>query len=101
MWSEEEKLNLPKKYNCQLIYTKATITQAKDKSLPKDAYLVYYEDCDGNVSMDVCRCSKRSNLFDLYYDKFGNVKNICFGYGNVSPRLWGETNSSEKKKRNS
>lgn len=101
MWTEEEKIALPKKYNCQLIYSKATMVQAKDKSLPKDAYLVYYEDAEGNLSMDVCRSSKRVNLFDLYYDKFGNVKNICFGYGNVSPRLWGEKNSSEKKKRNS
>lgn len=101
MWSDEEKLTLPKKYNCQLIYDNATMIQAKDRSLPKDAYLVYYENSDGEISMDVCRCSKRSNLFDLYYDKFGNVKNICFGYGNVNPRLWGERNSSEKKKRNS
>jgi hypothetical protein len=98
MWTEEEKLTLPKKYNCQLIYAQATMAQAKDKSLPKDAYLVYYEDADGKLTMDVCRSSKRTNLFDLYYDKFGNVKNICFGYGNVSPRLWGEQKAKEKKR---
>lgn len=98
MWTEEEKITLPKKYNCQLLYARATMIQAKDRSLPKDAYLVYYDDSDGNLTMDVCRSSKRSNLFDLYYDKFGNVKNISFGYGNVSSRLWTEKKSKEKKR---
>lgn len=101
MWTEEEKVTLPKKYNCQLIYENATLTQAKDKTLPRDAYLVYYENSEGKLTMDVCRSSKRVNLFDLYYDKFHNVKNISFGYGNVSPRLWGEKTKTEKKKRNS
>lgn len=98
MWSDEEKVNLPKKYNCQLIYAQATMVQAKDRSLPKDAYLVYYEDVDGNLNMDVCRSTKRSNIFDLYYDKFRNVKQISFGYGNVNPRLWGEKKVKEKKR---
>lgn len=90
MWSEEEKQTLPKKYNCQLIYDNATMIQAQDKSLPRDAYLVFYENNEGRISMDVCRSSKRINLFDLYYDKFRNVKRIDFGYGNVNPRLWGQ-----------
>ncbi len=101
MWSEEEKLVLPQKYNCQLLFADATMVQAKDRSLPKDAYLVFYENQEGVVAMDVCRCSKRANLFDLYYDKFRNVKEIRFGYGNVNPKLWGEQNKKEKKKRNS
>ena len=99
MWTEEEKKNLPMKYNCQLIYASASLEQARDKSLPRDAYLVYYKDNEGNLAMDVCRCSKKVNLFDLYYDKFGNVQKIAFGYGNVSPKLWGE--EPKKKKRNS
>lgn len=88
MWTDEEKQILPKKYNCQLIYANASIVQAQDKSLPRDAYLVFYENDEGIFSMDVCRSSKRTNIFDLYYDRFGNVKRIDFGYGNVNPRLW-------------
>jgi hypothetical protein len=99
MWTDEEKLTMSKKYNCQLIYSKATKEQVQDKSLPRDAYIIFYEDSSGVVSMDVCRSSKRVNLFDLYYDKFGNVKNICFGYGNVSPKIWGEKSETSKKKR--
>jgi hypothetical protein len=98
MWTEEEKKNLPKMYNCQLIYASASLEQAKDTSLPTDAYLVYYNDKEGNLAMDVCRCRKKVNLFDLYYDKFGNVQKIAFGYGNVNPRLWGEQKSKEKKR---
>ena len=63
MWTEEEKKNLPKKYNCQLIYASASLEQANDKSLPRDAYLIYYKDQEGNLAMDVCRCSKKVNLF--------------------------------------
>lgn len=98
MWSEEEIYTIPKKYGCQLIYAKATVEQAKDKTLPRDAYLVYYEDTEGNLSMDVCRSNKRSNIFDLYYDKFRNVKKISFGYGKANPRTWGEEKSDKKKR---
>lgn len=99
MWTEEEKKTLPQKYNCQLIYSSASLEQARDRSLPLDAYLVYYKDKEGNLAMDVCRCRKKVNLFDLYYDKFGNVQKIAFGYGSVNPKLWGE--EPKKKKRNS
>lgn len=88
MWTEEERRSTPKKYNCELIYPNATEDQAKDKSLPLDAYIVHYKDSEGDIVMDVCRTSKKVNLFDMYYDKFKNVIDISFGYGVVNPRLW-------------
>jgi hypothetical protein len=97
MWTEEEKKVLPAKYNCQLLYSSATMEQAKDRSLPKDAYLVFYKNSEEEMVMDVCRSSKKVNLFDLYYDKFRNVQKITFGYGNANPKLWGE--QPKKKKR--
>jgi len=45
----------------------------------------------------------RVKVFDLYYDKFGKgvIENIDWGYGTVSPKLWGyqSKNKDDKKKR--
>ena len=98
-WTPEEKQNLPPKYGCQLLVENITIEQAKDPSFPSDAYLIWYQ-VEGKTYIDLCRTSKRSNLFDLYYDKFGPdvVKKIDWGYGRVNPRLWG-SKAPEKKRR--
>ena len=52
------------------------------------------------VYTDLCR-GKRVDVFDLYYDKFGkgSLIRIEWAYGQVSPKLWGATVKSEKKKR--
>jgi hypothetical protein len=98
-WTKQEKESLPSQYGCELIYERATLELAKDPTLPSDAYLVYYE-VDGNVRMDVCRGSRKVDIFDLYYDKFGpgSLKKICWGYGKKNPKLWGYK-APEKKKR--
>jgi hypothetical protein len=98
-WTPEEKLSLPPRYGCQILLEKTTVEQAKDPSFPNDAYLIWYT-VDGQTYIDLCRTSKRSNLFDLYYDKFGPgaVQKIDFGYGRTNPKIWGYK-SPEKKKR--
>lgn len=99
-WSTLEKQELPSRYGCELIYERATLEQAKDPSLPSDAYLVFYE-IDGNMRMDVCRGSRRVDIFDLYYDKFGAgvVKEIKWGYGRKNPKLWGYKAPESKKRK--
>lgn len=99
-WSTQEKQELPSRYGCELIYERATLEQAKDSSLPSDAYLVFYE-IDGNMRMDVCRGSRRVDIFDLYYDKFGPevVKKIDWGYGRKNPKLWGYKAPESKKRK--
>jgi hypothetical protein len=49
--------------------------------------------------MDLCR-GTRVKIFDMYYDKFGPdvITKIDWGYGRVSPRIWGYK-APEKKKR--
>ena len=51
--------------------------------------------------IDLTRCRKVVNLFDLYYDKYGPgaIKKIDFGFGTVNPKLWGYKAPSDKKKR--
>jgi hypothetical protein len=98
-WSEEEKQLLPPRYGCEILLEDTTMENAKDTSYPNDAYIVIYT-VDGKKCIDLCRGS-RVRIFDLYYDKFGpgSVQNIDWGYGRISPKLWGYKAPQKKKKR--
>ena len=90
-----------KKYSCQILLEKTTIQQANDKSFPTDARLIWYK-VNGTEYVDLTRCRKTVELFDMYYDKYGKgaVQKIDFGYGSVNPKLWGyKAKDSEKKKK--
>jgi len=91
---------LPNDYGCQILFEDATMEQAKDKSLPTDAYLIWYK-VKNKVSMDITRCRKRVDLFDFYYDKYGPgaVQKIDFGYGRINPKVWGYQTPEKKKRR--
>ena len=90
----------PSDYSCQILQEKTTLEAANDKSLPNDARLIYYI-VDGVQYIDLTRCKKTVQLFDMYYDKYGNgaVQKIEFGYGTVNPKLWGYKKPDEKKKK--
>ena len=102
MAESKNKINrvLPHEYGCEILLERTTIENAKDSSFPNDAYLIWYI-VDGEECIDLTRCSKRVNLFDMYYDKYGPgaVQKIDFGYGRVNPRLWGYKQPDKKKKR--
>ena len=89
----------PSDYSCQILQEKTTLEAANDKSLPNDARLVWYI-VDGVEYIDLTRCRKTVELFDMYYDKYGKgaVQKIDFGYGQVSPKLWGYKSKDKKKK---
>ena len=90
----------PPEYGCEILLEKTTIEEANDKSFPNDARLVWYV-VDNVEYVDLTRCAKTVKLFDMYYDKYGpgSIKKIDFGYGSVSPKLWGYKAPAEKKKR--
>ena len=91
---------LPHEYGCEILFEKTTVEKAKDSSLPNDAYLIWYV-VDGEEHIDLTRCSKRVNLFDMYYDKYGPgaVQKIDFGYGRTNPKLWGYKQPEKKKRK--
>ena len=99
-YTENQKIVLPHEYGCEILLEKTTLSKAKDFSFPNDAYLIWYN-VDGEEYIDLTRCAKRVNLFDMYYDKYGPgaVKKIDFGYGRVNPKLWGYKQPEKKKKR--
>ncbi len=86
-------------YSCEILLEKTTEEKAKDKSFPTDAFLVRYVE-NGTQYLDVTRCYKMVNIFDMYYDKYGKgaVQSIEFGHGTIKPNQYGYK-SPEKKKR--
>ena len=92
---EENKLN-PSDYSCEVLLEKTTPQSANDKKLPSDAFNVFYL-VDGEERLDVTRSAKMSNVFDYYYDRYGNVKRIEYGYGAVNPTQWGYKQPEKKK----
>jgi len=86
-------------YSCEILLEKTTEDKANDKSFPTDAYLVRYVE-NGTQHLDVTRCYKMVNIFDMYYDKYGkdSIKAIEFGHGTIKPSQYGYK-SPEKKKR--
>jgi|TARA_R100000030_G_scaffold50126_1_gene37845 hypothetical protein len=97
--SEINNIN-PSDYSCQILQEKTTLEAANDKSLPNDARLVWYI-VDGVEYIDLTRCRKTVELFDMYYDKYGKgaVQRIDFGYGTMNPKLWGVKPKKEKKRK--
>jgi len=98
--SVESKIILPHEYGCEILLERTTLEMAKDSSFPNDAYLIWYKN-NSEEYLDLTRCSKRVNLFDMYYDKYGpgSVQKIDFGYGRVNPRIWGYKQPEKKKKK--
>ena len=96
---EDDKLN-PTDYACEILLSKTSINQAKDKKLPSDAFIVYYE-ADDRECIDVTRSGKMVNVFDLYYDKYGKdaIKKIDYGQVTVNPSQWGYKEPQKKKRR--
>ena len=97
--TENPQIN-PSDYSCQILQEKTTLEAANDKTLPNDARLIWYI-VDGVEYIDLTRCKKTSQLFDMYYDRYGKgaVQRIDFGYGQMNPKLWGNKPKKEKKRK--
>ena len=99
VWSNQERETSKSLYGCEILQEKCTKEDAKNKQLPVDSYLVTYA-IDENTFHDIVRTSKRVNVFDMYYDKFGNcLKSIEWTDGKISPRLWGYKPPQTKKRK--
>ena len=66
----EDRNILPERYSCQILQEKTTLAAANDKSLPNDARLIFYT-VNGVDYIDLVRCRKTVELFDMYYDAYG------------------------------
>tara|TARA_B100000287_G_scaffold399003_1_gene416894 strand:+ start:72 stop:428 length:357 start_codon:yes stop_codon:yes gene_type:complete len=98
IWSSDERKNIPS-YGCELMVEDASKEQVNEKNLPTDTMVVTYM-VEGKVHLDLCR-GPRVNIFDLYYDKFGqgSVQGIDWGHGTINPAQWGYKAPQKKKRR--
>ena len=95
--NKEEPSNInPSDYSCEVILEKTTKDKANDRKLPSDAFNIFYV-VDGEERLDVCRAQKAANIFDLYYDKYKNVKGIEYGSGTIPPNRFGLKPPPKKK----
>lgn len=72
---------------------------ANDRSLPYNAYLVYYFD-EGSPSYDLVITNKQVDIFDYYWDRYREgLKWFKQSEGRVNPKLWNAKTSEKKKKK--
>ena len=88
----------PDDYSCEILLERTTPDKARDTSFPTDAYNVVYT-VDGEDRLDVCRSQKAANIFDLYYDRYKNVKSIQYGSGTIPPNRFGLNQHQRKRKK--
>ena len=96
-WSDEEKSSHKEDYGCEIIIENGTLSECNTRNAPTDALIVHYIHNDRDC-YDLTRGS-RTKLFDMYYDKFTNVKRIEYGQGTIKPSLWGYSSESAPKKK--
>ena len=96
-WTSTEKESLKETYGTEILVENGSTSDVMTKEAPTDASIVTYT-VDGIEHQDLTRGS-RVKLFDMYYDKFTNVKRIEYGQGTIKPSLWGYSSEAEPKKK--
>ena len=96
-WTSTEKESLKETYGTEILVENGNPADVQTKDAPTDASIVTYT-VDGKEHQDLTRGS-RVKLFDMYYDKFTNVKSIEYGQGMIKPSLWGYSSEAAPKKK--
>ena len=96
-WTTTEKESLKGTYGTEILIENGTLDEVSTTDAPSDAWIVTYE-IDGTPHRDLTR-GTRVKLFDMYYDKFTNVKRIEYGQGTIKPSLWGYSGEAAPKKK--
>ncbi len=94
-WTSTEKESLKETYGTEILVENGSSSDVMTKEAPTDASIVTYT-VDGIEHQDLTRGS-RVKLFDMYYDKFTNVKRIEYGQGTIKPSLWGYSSEAAPK----
>ena len=99
VWTLQEREISKTRYGCEILHENCDVKDSKNPQLPLDAYLVSYV-LDGKLCYDITRCSKKTNLFDMYWDKFReDLKEFKWTDGRVNPKVWGYEAPKTKKRK--
>lgn len=71
---------------------------AKDKSLPRDSYIVTYMN-DNQLCHDIVKSGNQVEIFDYYHDNSFIVKKIKWTDGTINPKTYGYVSKDSKKKK--
>ena len=97
-WTKEERESSKDKYCCEILVSNGSLADVNSVKVPTDAFIIKYV-VDDKTLLDLSRGTK-TKLFDMYWDKFkGGLKDIQYGNGNISPKMWGYQSPTRKKKR--
>ena len=96
-WTPTEKESLKETYGTEILVENGNPADVQTKDAPTYSSIVTYT-VDGKEHQDLTRGS-RVKLFDMYYDKFTNVKGIEYGQGMIKPSLWGYSSETAPKKK--
>ena len=97
-WTTTEKEKSKETYGCEILIENGSLDEVMTTDAPSDAWIVTYE-IDGTAHRDLAR-GTRTKLFDMYYDKFKKgLKEINWGKGTISPKVWGYKSPQTKKKK--
>ena len=96
-WTKEERENTKDNYSCEILISNGSFEQVRTREVPTDACIIQYT-VDNTNCYDLAR-GTRVKLFDMYYDKFTNVKRIEYGQGTIKPSLWGYSSEAAPKKK--
>ena len=96
-WTTTEKETSKEIYGTEILIENGSLDEVNTKDAPSDASVITYE-IDGTVHRDLTR-GPRVKLFDMYYDKFTNLKRIDYGQGMIKPSLWGYSGEAAPKKK--
>ena len=98
IWSKKERDTSKENYGCEIVVENGSKQDIHTKEAPTDCLIVTYE-FDGEIHQDLTR-GTRVAIFDMYYDKFKKgLKEINWGKGTISPKVWGYTSKTPKKKK--
>ena len=100
LWTTEEAGNIKSVYGCEMLVENGSLQDVSVVEVPTDAFIVTYV-LDDQVRYDLTRGTK-THIFDMYYDKFKQgLRDIQYGKGNISPKLWGHRTKQapQRKKR--
>lgn len=90
--------NFKENYGVTVIHTNCQPISAKDRTLPRNSYLLLLQK-DEEVWYDIVM-GTRSAIFDAYYDLFGDVmKRMEWTEGTINPRIWGSQPKESKKRK--
>lgn len=81
-----------------IIHANCEPSAAKNRELPRNSYLVTYIK-DDEIQCDVVQSGSRVDIFDYYYDRYGEVKDIRWTDGTVNPKMWNYQSKTDKKKK--